>query len=222
MTLRTNKEHMYNYPMSSVSPLLSRAPARPRPGLSLLNGCADMSLAHGRLHEACGPARQRFALWVAARTQGPVLWIAPAWAAGQMNACGIATIIDPARLIFITPRRPEDVLWSMEEALRSGAVGLAVADVPGLPGLTHVRRMHLAAEAGGQNRDAPPLGVLLTPGPGGAQGVETRWALTPAHKGPDMSWRLDRLRARTAPPKSWTITQSATDTQAGVKISAAG
>lgn len=216
MNLRTKQEYLYKSHMLSTSPLLSRAPATAQSSLPVFATEPEMCLPYGRLHEVCGIARQRFALWVAAQTQGPVLWISPSWGVDQLNACGIASILNPARLIFVTPRRAEDVLWSMEEALRSGVVDLAVADVPGLPGLTQVRRMHLAAETGGQDRRTSPLGLLMTPGMGGAQGVETRWALTPTHTAPDLSWRLDRLRARTAPVQSWTITQDAQ--QSALKI----
>jgi protein ImuA len=146
-------------------------------------------------------------MWLAARTEGPVFWIAPSWAQERLNSDGVCAWIDPARLIFINPRRGEDLLWSMEEVLRSGAVALAIADLPDLPGLTQVRRMHLAAETGGQTGTHLPLGLLLTPGTGGAAGVETRWQLDPRHEGSGQHWHLKRVRARTAPPKGWQIAQ---------------
>ena len=132
-----------------------------------------MDLPLARLHEACGSARHRFALWLAARLTGPVLWIAPDWTRDRLSPAGITSLIDPTRLIFVHARRPEDVLWCMEETLRTGAVALTVADLPGPPGLTQVRRMHLAAETGArEGAGQTPLGLLLTPGDGGAQG---RW-----------------------------------------------
>jgi protein ImuA len=67
--------------------------------------------------------------------------------------------------------------------------------------------MHLAAETGGQTGAHLPLGLLLTPGAGGAAGVETRWHLDPCHDGSGQHWRLERERARTAPRKSWRIGQ---------------
>lgn len=187
----------------SAHPLLSRKSAPKGPVLSLLPG---LSLPLARLHEACGPARTRFALWLAARVKGPVLWIAPAWTPERLNPCGLRQIIDPARLLFVSAQRPEDVLWCMEESLRAGAVSLAVADLPGLPSLTQVRRMHLAAETG--TRDGAgqtPLGLLLTPGDGGAAGVETRWHLAPDHAQSPGHWHLRRIRARTAPPANWRL-----------------
>lgn len=202
---------MYTLTMSVPHSLLPHTRTRTAPCLPLLpegaeNGLGD-GLALGRVHEACGPARHRFALWLVAQTRGPVVWIAPDWGADRLNPCGMMPFVDPARLIFVHPKRAEDVLWSMEEVLRSGAAALAVADLPGLPGLTPVRRMHLAAETGGKASPTPPLGLLLTPGMGGAQGVESRWHLSPAHKGSPGGWHLTRLRARTAPEQGWHVTR---------------
>ncbi|WP_299624082.1 hypothetical protein [uncultured Tateyamaria sp.] len=197
--------------MPSSQTLLARAPARAVPCLPLLPDAAQHGLGHGlalgRVHEACGPARHRLALWLAAQTTGPILWIAPEWGADQINPCGVMPFVDPARLILVHPKRAEDVLWSMEEALRAGTVRLAVADLPGLPALTPVRRMHLAAENGGKMGGPAPLGLLLTPGMGGAQGVETRWHLAPDHHCTPGAWQLTRLRARTAPQQSWHVTR---------------
>ena len=81
-----------------------------------------------------------------------------------------------------------------------------VADLPNPPGLTPVRRLHLATEAGAEAaRHAarlPPLGLLLTPGAGGAQGVESRWSLACTPAG---GWHLTRLRARLEPPAAWRL-----------------
>ncbi|MFL4470604.1 hypothetical protein ACERZ8_12200 [Tateyamaria armeniaca] len=49
------------------------------------------------------------------------------------------------------------------------------------------------------------MGLLLTPGMGGAQGVESRWHLAPDHKGTPGTWALTRLRARTAPEQAWQV-----------------
>ncbi len=192
--------------------LLGRKPAREAPGINL---DPQIALQLGRVHEACGPARRSFAMWLAGQAQGPVLWISPAWEPGQLNPDGMMPFADPARFIFVHPTRAEDVLWCLEEALRSGAIPLVVGDLPGAPGLTPVRRMHLAAEQGGAMGRAP-LGLLLTPGDGGAQGVETRWHMAADHQGEARRWALTRRRARALPPVSWQATQ--TKPRAGLNL----
>ena len=189
----------------SSHPLLGRRPLRTAPAVPVIADHPGLSLALGRLHEGCGSARRSFALWVAAQMQGPVLWVAPDWERDRLNAEGVLRWVDPARLIFVNALRAEDVLWTLEEALRAGAVPLVVGDLTGLPGLTQVRRMHLAAETGGIQGPHVPLGLILTPGQGGAQGVESRWHLAPDHARHPSQWHLTRLRARTAPPATWTI-----------------
>ena len=170
----------------------------------------EFHLAGARAHEACGSARRRFALWLASGHDWPVLWIRPDWHPDRLHLQGVRGEIDPGRLIFVECCRPADLLWSMEEALRSGLIRLVVADLPEPPGLTPVRRLHLAAETGAERTGRAPLGLLLTPGNGSAAGVETRWRLSPDHLDPDMPrWRLSRLRARTAPVADWTVTRGA-------------
>ena len=166
----------------------------------------EVVLARSRVHEATGPARVVFALAAAARLAGPVLWIQPMWAPERLMGDGVSAWLEPGRIVIARGRRLVDILWTAEEALRSGAVPLVVAELPGLPTLTATRRLHLAAEAGAA-RGAAPLGLLLTPEPGGAPGIETRWRLTPAPgwtRG-GSRWTLTRLRARMAPERTWEV-----------------
>lgn len=123
----------------------------------------------------------------------PTLWIRPAWQGDRINPNGLAPWADPGTLVVVDCPRTPDLLWCAEEALRAGSAALVVIDLPEPPDLTPVRRLHLAAEAGaararalpaGQDRRArpplrAPLGLLLTPGQGGAAGVESRWHLAP-------------------------------------------
>lgn len=171
------------------------------PALALIPG---VELALGRVHEGCGGARRTFAAMLAGRAEGPVLWIQPAWRPERLNPEGLMTFADPGRFLFLYPRRPEDLLWTMEECLRAGAVPLVVADLPEPPGLTPVRRLQLAAEAGAGAGRCRPLGLLLTPGEGGAAGVDSRWRLAAEHQAAP-GWRLTRLRARAEPPRDWRL-----------------
>jgi protein ImuA len=166
-----------------------------------------LALARGRVHEFCGPARRTLALMAARGTDGGILWIRPGWLPERLHPEGVWPFADPGRLVFVTVRRIEDMLWCAEEALRSAALPLVVADLPAPPGLTPVRRLQLAAEAGAAGGRAPPLGLLLAPGEGGAAGAETRWHAAPAHAGGAACWRLTLARARAAPaPRAWTVT----------------
>ena len=191
---------------SHLRPLLTRNRSTHHgPAVSIIKDKDELTLSTGRVHEGCGPARRSLALWIAAHLSGPVLWITPVWATDRLNADGIRDWIDPGRLLHVTAQRAEDVLWVMEEALRAGALPLVIGDLSGLPGLTQIRRLHLAAETGGKAGIHTPLGLILTPDQGGAQGVETRWHLAPDHGTVSGQWKLSRLRARTAPPATWRI-----------------
>lgn len=188
--------------MPTHAALLTRQPRRALPDLPLAPG---LGLARARLHEVCGPARRTLALIAARGCDGPVIWIAPGWLPERLHADGVARIIEPGRLLFVHPARAPDLLWAMEEALRAGAAPLVVAELPEPPRLTPVRRLHLAAETGAAEGPVAPTGLILTPGDGGAPGVETRWHAAPAHAGGRSRWHLRRLRARMAPPAAFTL-----------------
>lgn len=190
---------------AAVSHLLTRQSHRrsKAPPVTVLEG---VSFERARAHEICGSARRTMAFAVAQAMVGNILWIRPAWAPGRLNPDGFMRFVDPGRIIMATPKRPEDLLWCTEEALRAGIVPLVVADLPGPPGLTAVRRLHLAAETGAELSGSPPLGLLLTPDRGGAPGVESRWSMRAAHVDTKAeAWVLDRVRARTAPEKRFYI-----------------
>ena len=193
-----------HHPQGHSAPPEQRLPGGLMPGL-----------ARARVHEVCGPARVAFALMILQLCDGPVIWITPSWLPERLYPCGVAGFVHPGRLIFARCRRPEDIQWSAEEALRAGAAPTVVAEMPTPPALTPVRRLHLAAETGREaahhaGRPAP-LGLLLTAGDGGAQGVESRWymAAAPSPSGllddEGVAWRLERRRARTSPVAGWEI-----------------
>lgn len=192
-------------PASAAAHLLTRQSHRKR-GAKPLSFLGDLSLERARVHEFCGPSRRTLALALAGGLSGPVIWIRPNWTPGGLNPDGMHRLVDPARIVFVAARRPEDCLWTMEEALRAGVVPLVVADLPAPPSLTAVRRQHLAAETGAGAGEGAPLGVILTPEAGGSPGVESRWGFTPRHgDGGAEIWELNRLRARTEPEKRWQV-----------------
>ncbi len=185
-----------------VSRSSSLAAPAVRPVLRLTG---EVELALGRVHEICGAARRVLAAMLAGAGSGPVVWIQPAWQAERLNGEALAGLADPGRFLFLYPRRPADLLWAMEECLRSGAAALVVADLPEPPALTPVRRLTLAAEAAaGAAGRSRPLGLILGAGDGGAQGVESRWAMEFDHA-PGEGWLLSRRRARMLPPRGWRL-----------------
>jgi len=182
------------------------------PGAAVPVLVPGLDLAPGRAHELTGPARRVLALLIAAAATGPVLWLHPGWERERLAGDGLRAFLDPGRLVFAVGRAVPDLLWAAEEALRSGAVPLVVAELPAPPALTPVRRLHLAAGAGGAAGPGPaPRVLLLTPDPGGAAGVETRWRIAPAPgwaRDGAPRWRLERLRARRAAPAAWEMTRA--------------
>ena len=187
------------------SPLLNKHQTTKYGQLTL---SAKITLAKGRVHECAGRARRVFALMLAAKTSGAVLWISLPFKSNPLNPSGIKPFVDPGRFLFIKSPRKKDLLWTMEESLRSGAVECVIVDLPDFPALTPVRRLHLAAEAGCRAGASAPLGLLLTPDSGGAQGVETRWTLKPKSQNLCATWCLSRTKSRHDPPQNWQVTQT--------------
>lgn len=168
-----------------------------RPLLPLGEGAPGLAL--GRAHEATGPAAAVFAALAAGRLSGPVLWIRPGWRRDSLHPEGLLPFFDPSRLVLAQPMRGADILWVAEEALRSGAAPLVVAEPEAAPGLTPLRRLQLAAEAGRN-----PLCLLLPPEAGSSGAVESRWrcAPLPACGGPPR-WRFERAPGKAGPPLAW-------------------
>ncbi len=206
-------------------PIVQRLSPPVRPVQPLFGG---LGLSLSRVHEFCGPARVTLAVLLMGQMMGPVIWVLPGWQAERLYPDGIMPLADPGRLILVRARRPEDMLWAAEEALKSGAAPLVVAELPQPPGLTPVRRLHLAAEAGTEAaRHAgrgPVLGVLLTPGDGGAAGVESRWRMDFAPSPSSLiemgaAWTLRRLRARMEPEAEWRVLR---DAEGGLRLGGGG
>ena len=167
-----------------------------------------------------------FAAWVAGRCvavrragDGPAGAPAALWIAGADDLYPPGLIrfgLAPADLVQVRAQRRQDRLWALEEALRSGAVAVAVAELDPID-LTAARRLQLAAEAGGT------AGVLLHRARAGrpvilpASPALTRWRVAAA-PGTAVGaavgvgvgvgvegWRLDLVRCRDGRPRSWVV-----------------
>jgi protein ImuA len=179
-------------------------------------------LALGALHEVMGAVADEedgavaaaFAAGILARladaTGGSILWCA---ASDDLYVPGLAAYgLAPDRLILARCRSDEEILWAMEEGLRSASLAAVLGEIAVLPP-TAGRRLQLAAEASGvtalvlrrwrnaavaaQQRSAPSVAV-------------TRWRIAAAASRatgePGIGaplWQVDLLRCRGGSAASW-------------------
>ena len=184
------------------------------PGVMPL-GAADIDgalpwggLPRAALHEVLGngtgngAAAAGFCVALAARLAGgtgSVLWCRRGH---DLYGPGLALFgLDPGRLIVARGRSARDVLWAMEEGLRSGAPAAVLGETRGLAP-TARRRLQLAAESGGAT------GLLLRPGDGKTPPgtALTRWRIAAAPgtaAGP--RWRVELERCRGGRPAAWLV-----------------
>ena len=116
-----------------------------------------------------------FALRLAVRRSDPrsIVWCWPKALAnelGHLYGAGLAQFgLDPSRILFVETARVSDVLWAMEEALKSNSACLVMGALSEV-GLIEARRLSLAAQAYG----TPCL--LMTHGARAASAATaTRW-----------------------------------------------
>lgn len=171
-----------------------------RLGLPAMDATLEDGLALGALHDLAPAAPLQFgaaagfAFALAARipSDKQVLWIQTDFAALESGAPygpGIALLGLPLhRLLILRVARGLDVLWAMEEALKSHAIAAVLAELPeDAADLTASRRLSLAARAGGG------LGLLLRrrPCPLPSAAI-TRWEIAAAPSLPDRFGGLGR------------------------------
>jgi protein ImuA len=207
------------------------APARqllsPRRGGAVLPlGVTDLDRALGNglrrnaLHEIRAAetrdvsAASGFATALLARLAGlddrPVLLVleeAAGREGGQPYGPGLDQFgLDPARLVVVRTRRPEETLWVFEEGLRCAGLAAVLCELRGHPkalDLTASRRLALRA------RESGVMGLLLRQAAAAEPGAAlTRWRVTPrpAATVDDFTegigrpaWRLDLERNRAGP-----------------------
>jgi protein ImuA len=191
-------------------------------GAAAVDTALGGGLALGNLHELAPAASFHlgaaagFALALAARTstRKHTLWIQPDFAgteAGALYGPGLTAFGLPMqRIILLRVVRPADVLWAMEEGLKSRVLSAVIAELTGdgaAADLTATRRLVLAA------RDGGGLGLLLrhrpSPEPSAAA---TRWDIAVAPSRPDVfgglgctAFTLSLLKNRHGPLGCWTI-----------------
>ncbi|MGE5268867.1 MAG: ImuA family protein [Thiohalocapsa sp.] len=192
------------------------------PGGGLALGAVHEILGAGG-DEEDGAAAAGFIAGILARLGGsggsggsgraPVLWCL-----GRCDLYGAglpAHGLDPARLVLVEARRDADLLWAVEEGLRTPALAAVVGEVGRLP-MVAGRRLQLAAERSGVTA------LLLRRWPDAAlaaaerqrpSAAVTRWriaALPSARRGLGLGigrprWRIELLRVRGGVPAQWDV-----------------
>nr|WP_309501636.1 hypothetical protein [uncultured Roseovarius sp.] len=170
----------------------------------------------GRTHEVQGPGAIGFALALAGRLGGVVLWVMQGWQGRQLNPVGAAEYLDPQRLLIARTRDEAETLAVAEEALRAGAVTLVVMELTQPLGLTPGRRLQLAAETGRST------GLCLMPEGMGSNAAETRWYTAPVFDAADstlMRWEITKNKSGTL--AAWDVRWDA-ETHRVIVVSEAG
>jgi len=190
--------------------------------LSFGSAALDATLPWGglpaaRLHEIAGAAEQgvalAFAVALLARRAAdgapPLLWgrlRRDPDRRGRPYGPGLAALgLPTARLILVEARRPTDLLWALEEALRAGLPAVLGEGVAA--DLTAGRRLQLAAERGGG------LALLVPPAADrpSVSAATTRWRVdalpleNDEFDGPAVRWRLSLERCRGGRPAQWDV-----------------
>ncbi len=200
-------------------------------GLSLDGGAIDAALPAGGLpriglHEIragdTGAAAAGFAAVLAARLAGATGTVVWGRCRRGLHAPGLRAFgLDPDRLIAVFPRTETDLYWAMEEALKSGAAAAVLGEVAKAEPV-HLRRLQLAAEAGGAGALLlRPFGAASAAGP-----AVSRWRVASAPRPapppfpsdqdpeetsadpfarPPARWRVDLLRCKAGAPAAWIV-----------------
>lgn len=178
-------------------------------------------LALGALHEILGAgpdeedgaAAAGFVAATAGRLReqdGMVLWCLKQ---RDLYGPGLAEHgLDPARIALVRAARDDDILWALEEGLRTPGLTAVVGEVGRLP-MVAGRRLQLAAERSGVTA------LLLRRWRTGAEAAAertqpsaavTRWRIASLPSLPDGEpglgrpcWRIELLRCRGAEPAAW-------------------
>jgi len=195
-------------------------------GIAAIDDHLAQGLARHALHDVAPqaygdmPAAMGFALALALRRladvseRRPLLWCRLAQEEreyGRLYGHGLETLgLARSRFLTVTLKKPDALLWCMEEALKSGALALIIADAdPKRADLTATRRLSLAAHSG----KSAGLLVFSKPQPG-PTASHTRWlAATSKSRGPpydgqapgDPAWDIELTRARGGRPGAWTV-----------------
>ena len=181
--------------------------------LSLDGGTIDQTLGDGLplgcLHEVAGTAADGFAAMLATQfttqLKEPVLWCVDGKQARHPFAPGLAGMgVATERLTIACCKTLKDMLWAMEEGLKSGAAALVIGEPSRPLDLTASRRLQLTAGTEGAT------GLILGQRNLAPNACTTRWQVS-AIPSPDRdspwggAWRLELTRSRNGGAGTWDV-----------------
>lgn len=156
-------------------------------------------LALGAVHEVTGSAAGGFVSCLLGRLDGSMLWCVGANDRSGLYGPGLAAFgIDVSQVTVAFCRDQTDMLWAMEEGLRTPGLAAVVGEPSSSVDMAASRRLQLAAETGGA------LGLVLGRGRTGgklaANALVSRWQAdaVPADHGTDqeLCWDVRLRRCR--------------------------
>lgn len=139
---------------------------------------------------------------------GTCLWISASPRLGAFPPALAAFGIAPERIVFVEAKRERDILWAMEEALKSKALAAVVAELPAMD-FAQSQRLQLAVEKSRvtgfalRNR---PMGM-------GNTACAARWRIRPLPSVLETGmpgvgfprWEVELLKARNGNPGRWAV-----------------
>jgi len=158
-------------------------------------------LRKGGVHEVLGDSADMFAIIVASRLSGHVVWIGPAHDVESLAPTALQAFLDPARIILTVGTTRNEVLWAGEQALRAPGSCCVVMELRDGPDLTASRRLQIAAEETGA------LGLALISGRAHTSASQTRWVCS-AVETPAGGWHWRCIKHRQGDLGEWHVNWS--------------
>lgn len=158
-------------------------------------------LQNGRVHEACGAAADAFAVVMAAKLSGPLVWIGRGAQVRSLAPTALQAFFDPRRLVIAGCESRKEILWATEQALRCGGVAGVITEMGMGPDLKESRRLQLAAEAGRS------LGLVVIGRAAQSSAAQTRWQCEalPCADAKGESWRWSLQKNKSGRTGTWDV-----------------
>lgn len=167
----------------------------------------ELSLQRARIHEVMGQASDSFAVMMAFKLKGPIVWIGRGHDVGSITPTALKNFIDPARIVLTEGTSRKEVLWAGEQALRSKGAALTIIELHIGPDLRESRRLQLAAEEG------KGVGLILIRRRAQSSASQTRWICEPqlgsdevVHNTPMPGpWVWEMTKNKSGPVGRWSV-----------------